>query len=178
MKPQRRKEGLVVRELPDEVLVYDLQRHRAHCLNPTAGFVFKQCDGHTSVKEIAKRLRQDMAVPADEKWVFLALDRLRKVHLLEKPNGAAGNGPRYSRRELLRRAGVAGAALLPVVISLVAPTAVQAAATCVPPGGCAPSKPFGTPCHCGNPGECQTNCACDGLGSCVDQGGGCTGAPC
>ena len=169
MKPQRRKEGLVVKELPDEVLVYDLERHRAHCLNPTAGFVFKQCDGDTSVKEIAKRLGQDMAVPADEKWVFLALDRLRKAHLLERPNGATRNGASYSRRELLRRAGVAGAALLPLVTSLVAPTAVQAAVSCVGPGGCA-TQLNGTPCHCGVPTDCPTNCMCSG-GICIDAGG-------
>jgi hypothetical protein len=32
-KPLARKEGLVIQELPDEVLVYDLDRDRAHCLN-------------------------------------------------------------------------------------------------------------------------------------------------
>ena len=37
MKPMRRTEGLVVKELEDEVLVYDLERHRAHCLNAPAG---------------------------------------------------------------------------------------------------------------------------------------------
>ena len=41
MKPRARTEGLVVTELPDELLVYDLERHRAHCLNPTAALVFK-----------------------------------------------------------------------------------------------------------------------------------------
>ncbi len=28
-----RRDELVVRELPDEVLVYDLRQHKAHCLN-------------------------------------------------------------------------------------------------------------------------------------------------
>ena len=41
MKPRARTEGLVVTELPDELLVYDLERHRAYCLNPTAALVFK-----------------------------------------------------------------------------------------------------------------------------------------
>src|SRR5437867_3082627 len=36
VKPARRTEGLVLTELTGEVLVYDLERHRAHCLNPAA----------------------------------------------------------------------------------------------------------------------------------------------
>ena len=54
-KPLARKEGLVIQELPDEVLVYDLDRDRAHCLNQTAAFVWQRCDGRTSTVEIADR---------------------------------------------------------------------------------------------------------------------------
>lgn len=34
--PAVRHEGLIVQELSDEVLIYDLDRDKAHCLNPTA----------------------------------------------------------------------------------------------------------------------------------------------
>ena len=93
MKPQVRKDGLVVKELPDEMLVYDLERHRAHCLNPTAALVWKRCDGRTSVKEIATLLQKELKTlpgkpgkpgKVDEKLVWLALDRLGKAHLLEE----------------------------------------------------------------------------------------------
>ncbi|PYS79821.1 MAG: hypothetical protein DMF70_12375, partial [Acidobacteria bacterium] len=57
-KPLARKEGLVIQELPDEVLVYDLDRDRAHCLNETAAFVWQRCDGRTSTVEIARSLGQ------------------------------------------------------------------------------------------------------------------------
>ena len=75
MKPRARTEGLVVRELPDELLVYDLERHRAHCLNPTAALVFKHCDGRRSVAQIARILRRELDVdaPADESLVWLSL---------------------------------------------------------------------------------------------------------
>jgi len=33
MKPKRRREALVVHELPEEVLVYDLDHHKAFCLS-------------------------------------------------------------------------------------------------------------------------------------------------
>jgi hypothetical protein len=177
MKPQRRAEGLVIRELPDELLVYDLERHRAHCLNRCAALVFQRSDGETSVKELAAVLRRELGVAADEKWVGLALEKLRKAHLLADDPKPAGNGARYSRRELLRRAGLASAAALPVVISLLAPTPALAVATCVVGNaGCAGPQPFGTPCHCGNPADCGLNCACDGFGSCKENGGAGPGA--
>ena len=51
--PEARREDIVVQELPDETLVYDLKRHKALCLNRAAGLVWKHCDGRTSVAEMA-----------------------------------------------------------------------------------------------------------------------------
>ncbi len=51
--PIARKEGLVIQEMPEEVLVYDLDTNKAHCLNQTAAFVWKSCDGRNSVAEKA-----------------------------------------------------------------------------------------------------------------------------
>ncbi len=39
--PHGRKDGLVVKELGNETLVYDLERDEAHCLNQTAALVWK-----------------------------------------------------------------------------------------------------------------------------------------
>ena len=50
--PRARKDGLVIKELSNETLVYDLERDEAHCLNQTAGLVWKQCDGRTTVTKI------------------------------------------------------------------------------------------------------------------------------
>ena len=48
MKPLARKEGLVVTELPDELLVYDLERHRADRViteqYPEIGYTFRMTD--------------------------------------------------------------------------------------------------------------------------------------
>lgn len=51
--PKARQSQLIVKDLPDEVLVYDLDRDKAHCLNHTAGMVWKNCDGKSNVTEIA-----------------------------------------------------------------------------------------------------------------------------
>ena len=55
--PRARNEGLLVQEMPDELLVYDLVRHKAHCLNQTAAMIWTRCDGKTSVKQMAAFLK-------------------------------------------------------------------------------------------------------------------------
>src|SRR5881409_131273 len=82
-KPLARKEGLVIKELPDEVLVYDLDRDHAHCLNQTAAFVWQHCDGRNTTEQIARKLGRQFDCSVDEKIVWLALDRLARNHLLE-----------------------------------------------------------------------------------------------
>ena len=54
MKPQSRRSGLLIRELPDELLVYDQEQHRAHCLNRTAALVFRHADGTRTAAELAR----------------------------------------------------------------------------------------------------------------------------
>jgi len=133
-KPVARKEGLVIQELPDEVLVYDLDRDRAHCLNETAAFVWQHCDGRTSTVEIARSLSRKVNAPVDEKIVWFAIDQLGRNHLMASlpvpPQSVAG----LNRREMVRVLGIAAAVAVPVVASIVAPTPAQAT-TCVGNGG-------------------------------------------
>jgi hypothetical protein len=51
---RKRKQGLVIKELPDEVLVYDLDRNKAHCLNHSAAEVWERCDGRTTAASISE----------------------------------------------------------------------------------------------------------------------------
>jgi hypothetical protein len=81
--PRMREKGLVVDDLPDEVLVYDLERHKAHCLNITAAQVWRDCDGKTSASEIARRIASQLDAPFNEELVWLALRDLDKLHLLD-----------------------------------------------------------------------------------------------
>ena len=112
------------REFGEEVLVYDLQRDMGHCLNSTAAAAWKLCDGNRSPSQIARTLSRQFSAHVDESVVLLALDRLAEAHLLVEPAVAV---ERLSRRIAIRRIGVAAAIALPLITSVVAPTAAQAA---------------------------------------------------
>ena len=125
--PEARREGLVVQELSGEVLVYDRERNKAHCLNSTAARVWEYCDGKRSVAQIARAIEGEINAPVDEDVIWLGVEQLSKSHLLrggaKLPQPKAG----VSRREVMRRIGLAAAVALPVVTSIVAPMAAQAA---------------------------------------------------
>ena len=123
--PLARTDALVIKELQDEVLVYDLQRHKAHCLNPTAASVWKRCDGKLTVPNITRLLEKDLKTPVQDEVVWLALQQLDKFHLLQERGTVLSGRPGLSRRDLVRHIGIS-ALLLPAVISITAPPAAQA----------------------------------------------------
>lgn len=158
--PRARLQGLVVRELGDEVVVYDPTTHRAHCLNAAAASVWRGCDGRTEPREIARRLALPPGAPETERLVLVALNRLGAAGLLED----AESGFAASRRRLLGRLGAAAAASLPVVTSLLVPEPA-AAATCVP---------VGQPCSASS--QCcpnSQNLRCCRNGNCAQGAGAC-----
>jgi len=113
--PLARSEDLVVEEIGDERLVYDLKVHRAHSLSKTAADVWQRSDGKTSIAAIAADLDTDAAT------VNRALDELESCDLLD-----TGSGLGTTRRELgVRIAKVGGAvAAAPLILSLTAPPAM------------------------------------------------------
>ena len=133
-KPRARKQGLVVQALPDETLVYDLDRDLAHCLNETASLVWRRCDGRTTTKEIARSLSKSLKQPVDEKIVWLALDQLDRNHLLSEESFIPKTVAGMNRREVVRALGITAAIAIPAVVSIVAPTPAQAATGCLQGG--------------------------------------------
>jgi hypothetical protein len=163
MKPQARRRGLLLRELPDELLVYDQERHRAHCLNRTAALVFRHADGSRTVDELALLLDGGDV----REIVVQALAQLDEAGLLAAPVEEQLPPAGIDRRHAVRRMGIAATILLPAVVSIVAPMPAEAAATCV--ASCA-GQPIDTPCdHCGDGTQCSTTIfRCDGAGNCSD----------
>lgn len=132
-RPVARKQGLVIQELPDEVLVYDLDRDRAHCLNTTAAFVWQHCNGRNTTAQIAQTLGRQFDCAVDEKIVWMALDQLGRNHLLDRRPAPPAALMGMDRRAMVRALGLAAVVAIPVVKSIVAPTPSQAA-TCFPKG--------------------------------------------
>ena len=125
-----------------ETLVYDLERHRAHCLNPTAALVWSACDGRRDAAAIARAIASEMP-EASVELVQVALVKLERAHLLAVPAGAV------PRRTALRRLTLA-AGLMPIVSSILVPEAAQAA-SCSQLGGC-----------CGGHADCCGGLQCTG----------------
>jgi hypothetical protein len=117
--PIARKEGLVIQELPDEFLVYDLETNKAHCLNQTAASVWKSCDGKNSIADISELLVLGNDNPVQEDLVWLAIDQLNEINLLE--NKFPVNFNKQNRRQVIKKVGLAAMVALPVITSLVAP---------------------------------------------------------
>ena len=146
--PVARREGLLIENLPDEVLIYDLDRKKAHCLNQTAALLWNHCDGRTSVNDLARILEKQSEKKVDETFVWYGLCQLQKASLLEGSLALPDSRTRFSRRELVKRIGLAVS--IPLVVSIIAPQA-SAALSCagpVCPPACTP------PCTCIG-GVCQ-----------------------
>ncbi|MFZ5916045.1 MAG: PqqD family peptide modification chaperone [Chloroflexota bacterium] len=117
-----------VEMLNDELCLYDWQRKEVHALNPTAATVWQLCDGQTSPQQMAGQLKGDLNAEQAEALVWASLEQLREAHLLESEIARPDGRPILTRRQALKVLGgaAAGAALLPVVSSIVAPTPVEA----------------------------------------------------
>lgn len=140
--PRKREQNLVVDDgLPDELLVYDLDRHKAHCLNLSAALVWKNCDGKSTASEIARRVRKKLDQEFPEDAVWLALRQLEKLRLLEKSAPMPARIASMSRRQLIRGLSIAAVIAVPVITSIVAPTAAEAGSCVLTGDPCATDIP-------------------------------------
>src|SRR5215472_359107 len=125
--PKARREGLRTERLLDELMVYDLERKKAHCLNSSAAQIFLLADGSRSVAALSAELSgSDAELDADA--VRFCLDQLERENLLEtSAPDAHRTASAATRRDLLKRFGTA--ALVPAImsISLPRPAAAQSA---------------------------------------------------
>ena len=146
--PVARTEDLVVQQLDQEILIYDLKTNKAYCLNETSSIIFQACAKNTSFGEL-KRMHK-----FSEDIIFLALDELRRENLLAENQQYNSPFSGMSRREAIRKVGFASVAALPVIAFLVAPTAVMSASAC----------------RCARPGDCLTQTSCPNTRNCNPSG--------
>lgn len=151
--PKARNENLVIQELPEETLVFDANTGEAHCLNKTATFVWKHCNGKNSVTDIAGLFENSFGDPVQDDLVRLAIDLLDERNLLNEK--ASNNFDLPSRRAALKKIGFASAIALPIIASLTVPTSVFAVTA---------------NCACVNPGDCASQTGCPSLVNCNGSG--------
>ena len=144
--PQIRNQNIVIQEIGGEIMIYDLEINKAYCLNETSAIVYQNCDGKTDFADLNSKYNFPNEI------IYLALDQLQKENLLEKDTNFVSPLTGLSRREVVKKVGLGSMILLPVIASIVAPTAINAASGCAP-GLLAPGQPTIFVCA-GNIGDC------------------------
>lgn len=177
--PKVRNQNIVIQEIGDEIMIYDLEINKAYCLNETSAIVYQNCDGETDFTEIKTNHN------FSDELISFALEQLNRENLLEKDGDFISPFKGFSRREVIKKIGLGSIIALPVVASIVAPTAVNAQScnllangqttvfVCTSPvvGGCS----AGNVCGLHVPGfdagaECCSGTA--SVGTCTPSGGG------
>lgn len=164
-QPKARSLNIVVQEAAQELLLYDLNTNRAFCLNEKAAKIYNHCDGNKSVKTIGRLL------DIDSDYVLFAVAQLSKENLLDNKNQTFKTN-HQSRRELFQKAALNSAVALPLLTSIIAPRATNAASVSTP--GCGiQNPPSGAPCP---PIDCFS--ACNGGGFTIVIINGCRACNC
>ncbi len=158
--PLSRKDNIVIQEVDDEILIYDLIKNKAFCLNKTSAMVWQECDGTKTVDEISRAVSKKAGEPVSEDIVWLALSQFKSDKLLEKNNSLTTPFDGLTRREVVKRIGFATTVALPMIAGVVAPSAVNAQSVAAVTCGCpAPSTQRARTggCSCNANSDCCTN---------------------
>lgn len=129
-KPVSRQSNLVVQDLEKELLIYDLKNDKALCLNKTSALVWQLCNGNNSIADISNLISRKLNTAVSEDFVWLALDGLRKEKLLENEGDLENHPAGLSRREVVKKVGLASMVTLPIISSITAPTSIMAQSVC------------------------------------------------
>src|SRR5277367_2519679 len=104
-----KRKPMIVRQLRDELLVYDKKSKKAYCLNTTAADVWGLCDGKRTTEKIVRHFGSTEESVIDENMTRLTLRKLQRSGLLTT---GVIEGKRIaipSRRLVLKKLGVATA---------------------------------------------------------------------
>lgn len=149
-KPLSRQADILVQDLENELLIYDLRIDKAYCLNQTAALVFGLSDGTRTASEISELMSKKLGTAVGEDFVWLALQGLEKENLTENSKELADYFAGFSRREIIKKVGLASMVAFPVIASVVAPSAAAAQS----------SSLFPLFTRCSSPGQCASgSCA-------------------
>lgn len=120
--PKARTTDIIEQEAGGELMIYDLQTNIAYTLNETLKNVYKACG-----KQTFKELKREHKFSDD--LIHFSLAELSASNLIEDYN--ANHFAGFSRREVIKKVGLATMVALPVIAGITAPKAAQAASGCV-----------------------------------------------
>lgn len=128
--------NVLCHQLDDQFLVYDPTANVVHLLDPTTACVMELLkEGGRTVEEITDELGRRINYGPSPGLLLLALEELRKAHLLDESEGLRKpiSGPGMFRRAMVKKVVAAGAAalLVPLVVSIDPENAYAQASACV-----------------------------------------------
>jgi len=118
--PQARATDLIVKELENEILIYDMSANRAICLNEMSRLIWKYCDGKTRFEDLMEKYNLTKDI------IHLALDEFQNHHLLMGRIETGVPDDKVERRRFIVKTGAAAAIAIPIVKTIVAPQAAFA----------------------------------------------------
>jgi hypothetical protein len=169
--PKTRNENIVVQEIENEILIYDLELNKAFCLNETSAIIYQLCDGKNSIADISSSIAKKLNQPINDELIWLALDGFKKDNLLENNEQFEVDFNGLTRRQVIKKVGFGSLVILPIISSVVAPVAGATAslaplfAACTTNSDCASNFCTNGPPRCcvpGTGGIRGANVCCDG----------------
>ena len=155
--PKARSNNIIVLNLEKELLVYDLSANKAFSLNETSSIVYQNSDGKTSFAELKAKYK------FSDELIFFALDELEKERLIETDQNYQSPFEKLSRREVVKKVGLSTILAIPVIFSVIAPKAINAASGNCVTTNCTPDNYRQGNC-CGSTNRCFGNNT--GFGNC------------
>jgi hypothetical protein len=121
--PKARSSGLVVEEVVDEVLVYELETHQARLLSPQTAKIWRLCDGQQTIEDIAEELAVAQSVVEETIQELFAAELLDASPEKSVPDGECAD---LSRRSVLTQGAAATLFAAPAIVTISIPTAAAA----------------------------------------------------
>jgi hypothetical protein len=118
MNPIARMNGLDVKRLGNEVVVFDPEKGNVHHLNQVADVVWRACDGQTDIDGLSRIVGRVTNTVDARPAVELALEQLSSRGLLETQVARPDPDQRRNRRDALKV--LAKAMAIPIVLTITA----------------------------------------------------------
>jgi hypothetical protein len=121
-----RADQLVCEDISGECVIYNGRQKKAHHLNSTLTWIWHKCDGNTSIKALPAEFEQQFEITNGLDVLMTGLEQLEARDLLE-PSAEMDGFLADQRSTLSRRDVVVGGSfLMPLVVSILAPTPAAA----------------------------------------------------